>query len=61
MDHQKHRVADRGRKISCKTRTSLERWHCGATGKGRDKDCKRQIKYEDSGGRLPPVEGYSLQ
>ena len=34
-------------KISWKTKTSLERWHCGATGSGMDKDSKGQRKMED--------------
>ena len=49
-------------KISQKTKTSLERWHCGATRSGMDKDSKGQSKFEDSGGGLlPAMEGYSLQ
>ena len=39
-------VADTGRKISWKTKASLERWHCGATGNSMDKDSKGQKKWE---------------
>ena len=42
------RVADKGCKISRMTKTSLERWHCGATGSGMDKNSKGQRKMEDS-------------
>ena len=52
----------RGCKISRKTKTSLERWHCRATGSGMDEDSKGQRKREDSGGGLlPAVEGHSLE
>ena len=62
MGHQKRSVADKGCKISWKTKTSLERRHCGATGSGMDKDSKGQRKLEDSGGGLhPAVEGHSLE
>ena len=38
----------------------MERQHSGATGKGMDKDRKRQRKLEDSDGwLLPAVEGHS--
>ena len=53
-----HRVADKGCKISLKTKMSLARWHCGATGSGMDKDSEGQRKMEGSGGGLlPAVEG----
>ena len=55
-------MADRGCKISRKTKTSLERRHCGATKSCMDKDSKGQRKMEDSGGGLlPAVEGHSLE
>ena len=61
-DHKKHRVADKGCQISWKTKTSLERWYCGATGNSMDKDSKGQRKLKDSGGGLlAAVKGRSLQ
>ena len=54
-DYQKRRVADKGCKISRKTKTSMERWHCVATGSSMDKDSKGQRKTEDSGGGLLPA------
>ena len=55
-------MADKGCKISRKTKTSLKRRHSGATGNGMDKDSKGQRKMEDSGGGLlPAVEGHSLE
>ena len=58
----KHRVADRGCKISRMTKTSLERWHCGATRSGMDEDNKGQRKMEDSGGGLlPAAQGHSIE
>ena len=60
MDYQKHRVADKVFKISWKTKTSLEKCHCGATGSSVDKDRKGQREMEDSGGGLlPAAEGHS--
>ena len=54
-------MADKGRKTSWKTKISLERRHCGATGSGMNRDSKRQTKLEDSGrGLLSAVEGHSL-
>ena len=54
-------MSDKGCKISWKTKSSLERWHCGATGSGMGKDTKQQRKLEDSvGGLFPAVEGHSL-
>ena len=51
-----------GRKISWKTETSLERWHCVATRSSKDKDRKGQRKVEDSGGGLLTVmEGHHLE
>ena len=48
-------MADKGCKISWKTKMLLERWHCGATGQG-------QRKLEDSGGGLlSAVEGHTLE
>ena len=55
-------MADKGYKISWKTKTSLERTHCGATLSSLDKHSKGQRKLEDSGGGLlPAVEGHSLE
>ena len=62
MGYSKHRVADKGCKISWKTKTWLERWYCVATGSGMDKDRKGQRKMEYSdGGRFPEVEGHSIE
>ena len=41
--------------IGWKTKTSLERYNCGATGSGMDKDSKGQRKLENSGGGLLPA------
>ena len=49
-------MTDKGRTISWKTETSLERLHCVATGSGMDKDSKGQRKLKDSGGGLLPAE-----
>ena len=54
MDHQQQTIrtidgppaADNQRKNSWKNKPSLERWHCGATGSGMDKDSKGQRKLE---------------
>ena len=55
-------MVDKECKISRKTKTSLERRLCGATGSGMDKDSKGQRKMADSsGGLLPAVEGHSLE
>ena len=48
-------MVDEGCKISWKTKSSWERRHCGVTGNGMEKDCKRQRKLEGSGGGLLPV------
>ena len=43
-------------------RSTLERWHCGATGNGKDKDNKGHRKLEDPGrGLLPAAEGQGLE
>ena len=55
MDHKKLRVAYKGREISWKTKTSLERGHCGATGSGMDRESKGKRNLENSGGGLLPA------
>ena len=57
MDHQKHRVAHEGHKISWKTKKLLGRW-CGATGNSTDKD---RESWRTGGRLLPAVEGHSLE
>ena len=47
MDYYKHRVADKGCKISRKTKTSLKRWDCGATGSSMGKDSKWPRKMKE--------------
>ena len=55
-------MEDKGRKISWKTKTSLERLHCGATGSNVGQDSEGHRKLEDSsGGLLPAVHGHSLE
>ena len=54
-------MSDKGRNISWKAKTSLEEWHCGATGNSVDKDSKQRKLDCPSEGRLPGVEGHSLE
>ena len=63
MGDQKHRVADKGHKISWKTKTLMDRWYCGATGSNMDKDSKgqRKLALEDSAGRLLPAAEAHLE
>ena len=45
-------MTDKRCKVSRKTKTSLERWHCGVTGSGMDKNSKGHRKMGDFRGGL---------